>query len=151
MRFDQNNLNSIRSNVHTNKNDNSSNSTSIVDGNRENYNRSIEKSYSLLDDPLADFIGQGMIEPIPIELEDDDVEGDSLQYDSDPEVSNYYSTKTSFSSLASVPPNNPSPISPNSILPPDAMLYSNQQHDDEADEIEMKQSVQVCFIFIYSI
>lgn len=45
--------------------------------------RSIDKSYSMDDDPLGDFIGQGMIDPIPIEIEDED------GYDSDPEINCY--------------------------------------------------------------
>lgn len=48
----------------------------------------IGKSYSMLDDSLlADFIGQGMVEPIPVEAEEDG-------YDSDPEI-NYSSPSSS--------------------------------------------------------
>jgi hypothetical protein len=66
------------------------------------YYRAIDKSYSMQmeHDPLSNFIGRGMIEPIPVEFEDDNdydnaEEGIEIDgYDSDPEV-NYYSASSS--------------------------------------------------------
>lgn len=81
-------LNNIRNHIHMNKN-NSHVDNDITDEqlrvkdlqhNQPSY-RAIEKSYSMLDDPLADFIGQGLVEPIPVHDEDG--------YDSDPEVNCY--------------------------------------------------------------
>ncbi|KAL3898215.1 MAG: hypothetical protein SGARI_006731 [Bacillariaceae sp.] len=58
----------------------------IASNNRSNNNNAlsqpqpITKAYSMLDDPLANFIGQGLIDPIPMDFDDED------GYDSDPEV-----------------------------------------------------------------
>jgi hypothetical protein len=79
----------------------------------------IEKAYSMLDDPLANFIGHGLIDPIPM---------DEDGYDSDPEVN------CSF--------NAPRPAS----LSPQPALEQHEVMQAEPlpfDETEMIHSVQV--------
>ena len=85
-----NTLNNIRKNIHMNKNgkvNSSDNGTTIeCHQTRESHYtqpsyRALDKSYSMLDDPLAGFIGKGLVEPIPVHVEDG--------YDSDPEVNTY--------------------------------------------------------------
>jgi hypothetical protein len=137
-------LNNIRNSIHMNKNSNSSlkNSDLVTADDchktkesqriQPSY-RAIDKSYSMLDDPLADFIGQGLVEPIPVHMEDG--------YDSDPEV-NCYSPSSSMIT--------DSPIRCNSERMEEDPAFSNApQHRDvlrvdpiPTDETEMRESVQ---------
>ncbi len=144
-------LNNIRNDIHMNKNSNANNAVNDTsfEGHESSESpllqpsyRAIDKSYSMLDDPLEEFIGKGLVDPIPVQVEDG--------YDSDPEV-NCYSASSSMitdspssqldrmeedSAFASVPVPFP--------LPSDAP----QHHDDllvnpiPTDEIEMRESVQ---------
>jgi len=178
------NLNNIRKDIHMNKiNTNDSNTTIIQDknhiGNGDNHHQSrkqpqplmpssyhaIGKSYSMLDDSLlADFIGQGMVEPIPVEAEEDG-------YDSDPEI-NYSSPSSSMIisdsqtlSQADQMEVSPPPSSPSSISLPSlsSSNYYPQHHTNTnththtlsndhrdvlrvdpipTDQTEMRESVQ---------
>jgi hypothetical protein len=82
----------------------------------------LEKVHSMLDDPLANLIGQG-IDPIP--MNDDEYDG----YDSDPEVNCSFQSSSLFLQPASVEHHEVMQVEP---LP--------------VDETEMKYSVQVIFI-----
>jgi len=88
-------LNNIRNDIHMKKNSHANISDNDeTDDLRERKDgqhiqpsyRAIDKSYSMLDDPMTESIGQGLFERIPVQVEDG--------YDSDPEV-NCYSTSTS--------------------------------------------------------
>jgi len=137
-------LNNIRNNIHMNKNSNSSLNNSDHVATDESHKtkkfqrmqpsyRAIDKSYSMLDDPLADFIGQGMVEPIPVHVEDG--------YDSDPEVNCYSANSsmiTEFPTRCNFEP-----------LEEDPDVSKAPQHRDflrvdpiPTDETEMRESVQ---------
>jgi len=144
-------LNNIRNHIHMNKSLNNIsfvNDTNISISNdcyhkgtqhvQPSY-RAIDKSYSMLDDPFGGVIGQGMVEPIPVHVEDG--------YDSDPEI-NCYSASSSMitdspsQSLLEV-------MEEDSILVSPPPVSAAPQHRDvlrvdpmPTDEIEMRESVQ---------
>jgi len=142
-------LDSIQNDIHMNKNKIISSRSSDHVTNlyhqqqvQPSYYRSIDKSYSMMDDPLSNYIGQGMIEPIQVEFE---VEEEEKGYDSDPEV-NYYSASSSMiitdSSTQSQSPKQ-------DLSTPSALTeYSEQQFEVlrpypiPTDETEMKYLVQ---------
>ena len=98
-----------------------SNSRSGSSSNGLSQPQPITKAYSMLDDPLANFIGQGLIDPIPMDEEDG--------YDSDPEVLN--------SSFTAPRPTSMSPQ-------PDLEQHEVMQEEPlPFDETEMVHSVQV--------
>jgi len=143
-------LESIRNDIHMNKNNIISSRNACSDHGtnllhqqvQPSYYCSIDKSYSMMDDPLSNYIGQGIIEPIQVELE---MEEEEKGYDSDPEV-NYYSASSSMIIIDS------STQSPKQALPAISALtdyeYSEQPHEVlrpypiPTDEIEMKYLVQ---------
>ena len=88
----------------------------------------LEKAFSMLDDPLANIIGQG-IEPIPIRNDDDYDHEYADGYDSDPELNN-----CSFN-------NSPRPSHPQPTLEQHEVMISEPL---PFDETEMRHSVQVC-------
>lgn len=100
---------------------------------------SIEKSYSMVDDPLAQFIGKGEVEPIAI-LADDG-------YDSDPEV-NCYSTSSSMVTISPTRSQSEKNEEDSCSLSISAHSNTPQHHDVlrvapiPTDEIEMRESVQ---------
>jgi hypothetical protein len=87
----------------------------------------LEKAFSMLDDPLASIIGQG-IEPIPIQNDDDYDDDYADGYDSDPELNNRSFT------------NPPRPSHPQPTLEQHEVMVSEPI---PFDETEMRQSVQV--------
>lgn len=138
-------LNNIRNNIHMNKNSNVNNSDNGATDDRHQTRefssyRAIDKSYSMMDDPLADSIGQGLVEPIPVQVEDG--------YDSDPEV-NYYSTTSSM--IMDSPTRSPQllQMDEDSVSVPIPASSNAPQHRDvlrvdpiPTDETEMRESVQ---------
>jgi len=143
-------LNNIRKNIHMNKNSNANFSDNDATDEslqtRESQHmqpsyRAIDKSYSMLDDPapMANVIGHGAIEPIPLQVEDG--------YDSDPEI-NCYSTNSSM--ITDSPTRSSSgPMEEDSISVPIPASSNAPQHHDvlrvdpiPTDEIEMRESVQ---------
>lgn len=143
-------LNNIRNHIHMNKNNNNNVNNTDNDTTVECHEnkdpqriqpayRAIDKSYSMLDDPLADFIGQGLVEPIPVQVEDG--------YDSDPEV-NYYSTSSSM--MTDSPTRSQSErMEEDSSLVSFSASSNPPQHRDvlrvdpiPTDETEMRESVQ---------
>lgn len=87
-----------------------------------NHPRVLERAYSMQDDPLAFFIGQG-IDPIP--MNDDENDG----YDSDPEVNSSFHTPQSTSLYPQ-----PASVEKHEIMQAEPLPF---------DETEMKYSVQV--------
>ena len=88
----------------------------------------ITKAHSMLDDPLANFIGRGLIDPIPMDDFDDD------GYDSDPEVNCSFNAPR------------PTSMSPQ----PDLEQHEVMQAEPlPFDETEMVHSVQVRLSFVF--
>lgn len=114
------------------------------------YYRAIDKSYSMMEinDPLSNFIGQGMIEPIPVEFEYDDDDAEEGQeidgYDSDPEV-NYYSASSSMIITEDCPPSSLTTklaVSLSSAVQeavPSTSLIDDNDSDDDAYFSEQQQ------------
>eukprot|EP00536_Pseudo-nitzschia_multiseries_P012323 jgi/Psemu1/31718/gm1.31718_g len=161
-------LNTMRKEVHMNKTytvNNTQNSSGVDENDNQDHQsreprtptqtsyRAIEKSYSMLDDSLASFIGQGMVEPIPVEVEDG--------YDSDPEVNCYSSSSHMIvdsptgceAEQMDISFSSPFPVTPNysqdqtaRAVPPSILL--SDHHDVmrldpiPTDEMEMRESVQ---------
>lgn len=144
-------LNNIRNNIHMNKSSNAIGSDNgRNDESHDSYEsqyvqpsyRAIDKSYSMLDDPLEELIGKGLVDPIPVQVEDG--------YDSDPEVNTY---------SASSPMVTDSPMSLSEAMDEDSKSLSGMalfpspatvpEHRDvlrvnpiPTDEVEMRESVQ---------
>ena len=145
-------LNNIRNDIHMNKNSNANypdNDTSF-EGHQfrepqlfQPSYRAIDKSYSMLDDPLEEFIGKGLVDPIPVQVEDG--------YDSDPGV-NCYSVSSSMitdSPSSSQPDRMEEDSAFVSVHVPFPLPSDAPQHHDDllvdpipTNETEMRESVQ---------
>ena len=148
-----NNLNTSRIDVHMNTISKKQKNHHCAKGHQHstqhNY-RTIDKTYSMIDDQLSYLIGHDEIEAIPIEF-DEDGEG----YDSDPEV-NYCSVSSSMivaESSTVFHENDPS-LSTSSNIDDYNLYHHNdimQQYPISTDEAEMRYLVQVRVRHLYNI